>query len=835
MDWQTITLRELIARSDVSTRLKNASHLSAVFETTIREFLAMRPQVLGRLWRATHVGRTTIGELERLVDEYADAFPGNQELDPPVLAAAASGASLLDALPTEVIGVRLNVLVQQVGASARLANAARREPFFGATDVQSFLREHGATLPKLPNLGRTSVRELVALVDEYLACAKEVLDEVTSTPDQQAVRSRAATDTVAGALTEIFRVVASRRFAPAQTLDVLPPSDGALAAVRALPKNSAFVILRRYGLESFTPMTLNEIALEAAVTRERVRQVEAQSLKRLNRGAGAVFARLLDETADGIWQVLSGGRRVITAASISANRGRLGPLHRLAVDVVFGGVEAWVASRGIRTDCGWSPEDAELPSELIERVRVALTGLALPRPLADIADASSASFEATAGVLADSPQVKCLGGFVHAGFVGARARRAAMLYRLATRDDLTPLFDIQTLAQIHRNACPDDVVASRMVLKEVQEQPHLFVRTLDSLWLSLPLAGKRTLSAVSTLPFERSHILDDGSFDDGAIGRTLVKCLRNKGPQRLADLRDLVLASGDGSIRSVAPILLANPCFQRVLPGTYGLYCEYSEAQIRATLSSAQCKHYAFARFGGAPVDYFPLWSRAYEQALCGWARFQAPTDVFRSLLSVASPNEWALPATQLAEWLELKARYGAWAIGWARREQMTGELPAPETFVSVLAHVVLFGSTSWYGVNRCAQQKLDSQQAADVLALMIAAGLVKAPSDWQGPHAGDPAAAVALEAVAHERWRTGRLDWHTGSLAEIVERARERSGDVHLGWLGHGELANVLRGIEAGASARERREETAGEEEEQEDSLGSLLQSDEWAKLFED
>ena len=69
----------------------------------------------------------------------------------------------------------------------------------------------------------------------------------------------------------------------------------------------------------------------------------------------------------------------------------------------------------------------------------------------------------------------------------------------------------------------------------------------------------------------------------------------------------------------------------------------------------------------------------------------------------------------------------------------MTGELPAPETFVSVLAHVVLFGSTSWYGVNRCAQQKLDSQQAADVLALMIAAGLVKAPSDWQGPHAGDP------------------------------------------------------------------------------------------------
>jgi hypothetical protein len=566
-----------------------------------------------------------------------------------------------------------------------------------------------------------------------------------------------------------------------------------------------------------------------------VRQVEAKSLKRLKEGARGVFIRLLDENADGMWQVLSGGRHVITSDQISANRGRLEPLHRLATDVVFGGVEAWAASRGVSTDGGWSRNDVELPSELVERVKVALTQLTLPRPLADISEVCGVSSAVTAAVLAECPQTKCSDGFVHAGFVGARARRAAMLYRLATQGDSAPLFDIQTLAQMHRHACPDDVVASRMVLKEVQEQPHLFVRALDSLWLSLPLGGERTLSPVSRLPFEHSHVLDDGSFDDGAIGRALVQCLRASGPRRFTDLRDLLLASGGGSVRSVGPILLANPCFQRVLPGTYGLYCQYSEAQIRATISSTQCRHYALARFGGAPVDYFPLWSLAYEQALCGWARFQAPTEIFRSLLFVASPNDWSLPARQLDEWLELKARYGAWAIGCARREQMKGELPAPETFVSILAHVVLLGSTSWYGVNRCAQQRLDSQQAADVLALMIAAGLVRAPSDWQGPHAGEASAAAALEAVAHERWRAGRLDWRTGSLAAIIKRARERSGHVDLGWLGQGELASLLRGIETGGFASERRERTEKEEEGQEDSLGSFLESDEWAKLFED
>ena len=835
-DWKKLTLRELIELSDVSTRLKNASQMSAVFQTAIGDFLAMRQEVLNRLDRSRNVGRTTLAELELLVDDYGAGAPEDQSPETPApVPSARAEVSLLDDLPTEIVGVTLKTLIEEVGASARLANAVGRESFFAVTDVRSFLIEHRATLPKLPNLGRTSAKELAGLVAAYIAGAKEVLEEITSAPDQRSDRPRVSADTVAGALAAIFHSLAIRRFAPAGTIDLLPSSDGALAAVAALPKNSAFVIRRRYGLESFTPMTLNEIALQAAVTRERVRQVEAKSLKALNEGAGAVFTRLLDENAAGIWQVVSGGRSVITAGSISANQGRLEPLHRLAIDVVFGGVEAWVASRGISNDDGWSRDEVELPSDVVERVKVALTTLALPRPLADISDACSVSPDVTAAVLAESAQTRCLDGFVHAGFVGARARRAATLYRLATQRDSTALFDIQTLAQMHRNACPDDAVASRMVLKEVQEQPHLFVRALDSLWLSLPLAGERTLSAVSPLPFERSHVLDDGSFDDGAIGKALVQSLLDTGPRRITELCDLVLASGDGSIRSVGPILLANPCFQRVLPGTYGLYCEYSETQIRATISSTQCKHYAFARFGGAPVGYFPLWSWEYEHALCAWARFQAPTEIFRSLLFVASPNDWSLPGRQREEWLELKARYGAWAIGWVRREPMTRELPAPETFVSILAHVVLLGSTSWYGVNRCAQQRLESQQAADVLALMIAAGLVKAPPDWQGPHAGEAPAAAALEAVAHERWRAGRLDWHTGSLGDIVKSARDRSGDVDLGWLGRGELANVLRGIEAGGSAHEHRGANKKEDEEQEDSLGSLLQSDEWAKLFED
>ncbi len=111
MDWQTLTLRELILRSDVSTRLENAAQLSAVFETTIADFLKTRQDVLDRLARARNVGRTTIQELELLVDEYAAASLGGEQGEPPESALIAPAeTSLLDQLPKEIVGVALRTL-----------------------------------------------------------------------------------------------------------------------------------------------------------------------------------------------------------------------------------------------------------------------------------------------------------------------------------------------------------------------------------------------------------------------------------------------------------------------------------------------------------------------------------------------------------------------------------------------------------------------------------------------------------------------------------------------------------------------------------------------------
>ena len=52
-------------------------------------------------------------------------------------------------------------------------------------------------------------------------------------------------------------------------------------ALDALPERQRVVLLRRYGLDGSDPATLDEIARELGLTRERVRQIEVESLRQL--------------------------------------------------------------------------------------------------------------------------------------------------------------------------------------------------------------------------------------------------------------------------------------------------------------------------------------------------------------------------------------------------------------------------------------------------------------------------------------------------------------------------------------------------------------------------
>ena len=830
-----LSLRTLVERVDASTRLANvAKKQELLATTTVGEFIANRSAVVVHLLNLPNFGRKSLSELATAVDNYARSLALQPDSVCPdvveeITSSEAADSGLIDdenlgVLPSEFRGLSLRTLVEAIGASIRLTRAVSQTAWFAETTVQSYLNGNAEPLPSTKNLGRRSLLELQTLVNDFVIVSVEIVDKATS--DAASARNLGELRNMASVVRTAFRATAARRFAHSD-LDKVESSEEAVhAAIKALETNERFVLERRYGLSGFQPMTLEEVGTAANVTRERVRQVEHKALGRLRASAGLLFQRYLNDQSVPIAETLSGGYGVVSSGALSRNRPKLLPFQLLAIDVQFAGIEGWLLAFGRLTASGWQlrANQDTIADEQRRNIENYLTRAALPRPLSDVADSTGVVPDTCRTVIAGLAGFSCFDNFVFKGFVGARAKRVVALYHAA--QNLPAIFDVQTLVATHRRAHPEDQVGSRIILTALDEHRHLFGRLFDALWVTLPLpAGFPGDNVGASLPFERRALGDDGGFDRDTIGHELVRTLHESGSCRINDLADRIELR-HGTRSSTSPILVTNPCFQRIAPGVFDLYSgdTFRESEL---LGTQQCRNYAYARFGGAPRDYFPAWSAAYERRLAEWARFNAPTDVFRSLLAILSPGEWDDPSAA-SDWSRLRETHGTWSLRTNREKQLSGPLPTPEAFFAGLVHLALLGSISWCGANRVSQQRLDSEAGAELVALLVTTGAAEPATDWQAPHSTKQSTSELLSRVASERWNEGQLDWTAGYLAELLEAAQQSSATAPV-WVPASELQQFLESPptteETGAAAA-----TTDANSE----IDEFLDSDDWSKLFE-
>ena len=404
---------------------------------------------------------------------------------------------------------------------------------------------------------------------------------------------------------------------------------------------------------------------------------------------------------------------------------------------------------------------ADAAARAIDLERALRRDWAMPQPLETLlADFGLTRKEATILAL-HQPDLTIEQGYA---FIGptSRARRMARLDALL-RGAPAPISGDQLVG-----AATD--ASAKELDRTLSEASHLMLRVWDRQWCSLQTLPRR-------LPAMRARL--DGAHGEQGVSR------RDSPRDRAAAaaLRQCLLARGTASwsvVCDAVPALDAAAILRllRTMPdvarGGPGIYCLRSElprvAQASPTwfCNERQATIFALGRRAGLGERFFPLWSPAGERGVCEWARAAAPPALYRSLLSVAVPQQWPqLRPAELEFWRNEQS--GAEFDLRARPDfGFVGRLAASRLLAMLIA-LRANGHISWLEANRCIGCTTDSRAGILALGLLAAMGAVLPNADWRKRHGvrADRVEHLLTPLVAPLR-RTGKLPWAV--IAELFD-----------------------------------------------------------------
>ncbi len=150
------------------------------------------------------------------------------------------------------------------------------------------------------------------------------------------------------------------------------------ALLKGLQPREADVLRRRYGLGGCCSETLEHLAGEYGLTRERIRQVEKEALARLSELPVRAIRRSLDAHLALLWDAITRSRGVLLLPGLDGEMLLVDQETRLAIEIVYRSLVQWLGSFVFRTDKGWFTDLAVASNftNMVSQVRrVHLAGL----------------------------------------------------------------------------------------------------------------------------------------------------------------------------------------------------------------------------------------------------------------------------------------------------------------------------------------------------------------------------------------------------------------------------------------------------------------------------
>jgi hypothetical protein len=454
-----------------------------------------------------------------------------------------------------------------------------------------------------------------------------------------------------------------------------------------------------------------------------------------------------------------------------------------------------------------------LPVETLESIDTAILAARADRQLpCALQSIGSQEPDLIASIVRLQPGLRVHDGYVITQRLGARLRRTLGVHAVLGHAG-RPLEPADLMSQ-YRAAFPSDDCTFRDIELVVAQWPHLFLEVTEGVWASVGKAAP--LKAIGGEVIEDLDLVEpdladleagDEEPDEDALtlAGALEADLRRTGPTRLADILERapsILPPGR-SVNSVGPtLLLYKDRFVRGLPGLYALIGQLpSDEGLLARppsylLQDDVVRGYVLARRAGEGYGAFPLWRPATEVVWCEWARQEADSPLFESLMSVVRPDLWPVDADRRGAWAEIAKARGAFRIGF-QPNPASVILPALDRVMAALKVVAVDGALGWTKANRILMRRMRDHQAVGLLAVLVAFGALEAGEDWQAPHVAGSAVADLLSALDDACSIKGSLHWETEIGEALMARLRRARPQ---GWVTEEVLSTIVSRWEGGA-----------------------------------
>jgi len=805
-DLRNYPIADLVAESDVSVRLGNAIAQAAAFNklplATVGDYLDAGAQASMVLMdQVRNFGRKSARELEELV--VAECSGWNARNNRIEHVTASDARRRREELLSLVAGETLGEIAKQEILSARLTNILHLPEFAGIllTEALSNRERIAARLLRTQNCGRTSVKEF------HTMCARYVSHRLREAGFAGQEFETALSVLLSGEHDRTGSSEQSQIANSAKAAPDLPPEYQTLAEriewlLAELDERARDILRRRNGIGQNCPETLEEIGTDYGVVRERIRQIESKSLRRLNKRIQRVpILKLLDAAAPSQWSNLSRGKATLLIEDLHERRRSICPYVSLALDITNMTLSDWLDRTVCRFHLGWreSTDNSDAIKEAAVCLKSAIDNVPLPRAAGSFEQCGCSETVAAACELV-------LGCPIHLGYVmparvGARLGRLVGLHSILGEVGHPTL--VEALLLDYHSRFPDDLCSVRDAEIVMTAAPHLFLEVEEGRWHALGIKGDPPGAALS----QATEVIPPDE-DAGTIAHSLQMTLKERGPTRLGDLlddADKILPEGR-SINSIGPVLLTRrELFVRALPGVYALPEHVPDeglmdaAHLGQLFNDNQARLYALARYAGEPREIFPFWTAKAEYELCRWARHSGSGETFGSLISISEIEAWPLPLHEREQWHEVKRKQGRFSIGTGLRHQGAYVRPDLERVLAASVYSQTIGSLNWMAANRLTGRKIDSHGGAGLVALLVQLGVLEEPEAgeylWQMPHSVTSAAQAIIELLADELARSGELCWEDQVGKEL--RANVEASDDGRRWVDASAVSSMLSSFE--------------------------------------